>query len=35
MHTKRIALVVLLGSMFVPVAQAQIQHIEIRVYGMT
>ncbi len=36
MNTKRIALLVLLGSMVVvPVAQAQIQHIEMRVEGMT
>src|ERR1700674_1115022 len=35
MHTKRIALLVLLGSMVVvPVAQAQIKHIEMRVEGM-
>jgi hypothetical protein len=36
MHTKRIALLVLLGSMVVvPVARAQIKHIEMRVEGMT
>src|ERR1700682_2442945 len=36
MNTKRIALLVLLGSMVVvPVAQAQIKHIEMRVEGMT
>jgi len=36
MNTKRIALVVLLGSMVVaPMAQAQIKHIEMRVEGMT
>lgn len=36
MNTKRIALVVLLGSMIVvPMAQAQIKHIEMRVEGMT
>ena len=36
MKTKRIALLVLLGSIvFVPVAQAQVKHIEMRVEGMT
>jgi hypothetical protein len=36
MNTKRVALVVVLGSMVVmPVAQAQIKHIEMRVEGMT
>ena len=36
MNTKRVALVVLLGSMVaMPVAQAQIKHIEMRVEGMT
>jgi hypothetical protein len=36
MNTKRVALLVLFGSMvFVPVAQAQIKHIEMRVEGMT
>ena len=36
MKTKRIALLVLLGSMVVvPVVQAQIKHIEMRVEGMT
>ncbi len=36
MNTKRVALLVLLGSMVVvPVAQAQIQHTEMRVEGMT
>jgi hypothetical protein len=36
MNTKRMALVVLLGSMVVvPMAQAQIKHIEMRVEGMT
>jgi len=36
MSTKRIALLVLLGSMVVvPVDQAQIKHIEMRVEGMT
>jgi hypothetical protein len=36
MKTKRIALLVLLGStVVVPMAQAQIKHIEMRVEGMT
>ncbi len=36
MKRKRIALLVLLGSMVVvPVAQAQIKHVEMRVEGMT
>jgi len=36
MKTKRLALLVLLGSMVVvPVAKAQIKHIEMRVEGMT
>ena len=36
MNTKRVALVVLFGSMVVvSVAQAQIKHIEMRVEGMT
>jgi hypothetical protein len=36
MITRRIAQLVLLGSMVVvPVAQAQIKHIEMRVEGMT
>ena len=36
MKTKRIAQLILLGSMVVmPVAQAQIKHIEMRVEGMT
>jgi hypothetical protein len=36
MHTKRVALLVLLGAMVVaPVAQAQVKHIEMRVEGMT
>src|ERR1700746_960345 len=36
MNTKRVALLVLLGSMVVvPMAQAQIKHIEMRVEGMT
>ena len=36
MNTKRIALLVLLGSILVvPVAEAQVKHIEMRVEGMT
>ena len=35
MITRKFALLVLLGSMFVPAAQAQIKHIEMRVEGMT
>src|ERR1700730_7074698 len=36
MNTKRVAMLVLLGSMVVvPVAQAQTKHIEMRVEGMT
>ena len=32
---KKVALLILLGSMVVPVAQAQIKHIEMRVEGMS
>ena len=36
MNMKRVALLVLLGSMVVvPAAKAQIKHIEMRVEGMT
>ena len=36
MKTKKVAMLVLLGSMVVvPVAQAQIKHIAMRVEGMT
>jgi hypothetical protein len=35
MNTKKLALLALLGLMFVPAAQAQIKHIEMRVEGMT
>jgi hypothetical protein len=35
MNTRKFALVVLLGSMVVPAAQAQMKHIEMRVEGMT
>ena len=36
MNMKRVALLVLLGSIVVvPMAQAQVQHIEMRVEGMT
>ena len=32
---RKVALLILLGSVVVPVAQAQIKHIEMRVEGMT
>jgi len=32
---KKVALLVLVGSIIAPVAQAQIKHIEMRVEGMT
>ncbi len=32
---KKLALLLLLGSVFVPLSQAQIKHIEMRVEGMT
>ena len=35
MNTRKFALLALLGSLFMPVAQAQIKHIEMRVEGMT
>lgn len=35
MKTRKFALLALLGSLVVPVAQAQIKHIEMRVEGMT
>jgi hypothetical protein len=35
MNTKKLALLFLLASVFVPLAQAQIKHIEMRVEGMT
>lgn len=35
MRIKKFALLVLLGSMVAPAAQAQIKHIEMRVEGMT
>ncbi|MGH9724656.1 MAG: hypothetical protein ACRD41_06280, partial [Candidatus Acidiferrales bacterium] len=35
MNTRKFALLLLLGSMVVPVAQAQIKHVEMRVEGMT
>jgi hypothetical protein len=35
MKTRKIALLLLLGSIWAPVAQAQIKHIEMRVEGMT
>jgi hypothetical protein len=35
MNRKSFALLILLGSMVGPMAQAQIKHIEMRVEGMT
>jgi hypothetical protein len=35
MNTRTLALLFLLGSVFVPASQAQIKHIEMRVEGMT
>jgi hypothetical protein len=35
MNTRKLALLALLGSMVMPMAQAQIKHIEMRVEGMT
>jgi hypothetical protein len=35
MNTRRLVLMALLGSVVMPVAQAQIKHIEMRVEGMT
>ncbi len=35
MNTRKLALLFLLASVFVPVLQAQIKHIEMRVEGMT
>lgn len=35
MRLRRFVLVVVLGAMIVPAAQAQIKHIEMRVEGMT
>ena len=35
MNTRKFALLFLMSSIFVPVAQAQIKHIEMRVEGMT
>jgi hypothetical protein len=35
MNGKSLALLVLLGSLLAPAAQAQIKHIEMRVEGMT
>ena len=32
---KKVALLILLGAIVAPVAQAQIKHIEMRVEGMT
>jgi hypothetical protein len=35
MDTRKLALLILLGSLLSPVTQAQIKHIEMRVEGMT
>jgi hypothetical protein len=35
MNARKLALLILLGSVFLPVSQAQIKHIEMRVEGMT
>jgi hypothetical protein len=35
MDTRKLALLFVLGSVLVPVSQAQIKHIEMRVEGMT
>jgi hypothetical protein len=35
MNTIKLALLFLLGFAFIPVSQAQIKHIEMRVEGMT
>jgi hypothetical protein len=35
MNTKKLALLAVLASLIVPMAQAQIRHIEMRVEGMT
>ena len=35
MNNKKLALMLLLGCMLVPISQAQIQHVEMRVEGMT
>lgn len=35
MNSKKFALIVLLSSALVPVSQAQVKHIEMRVEGMT
>ena len=35
MYTRKLALLFLLGSVFVPVSRAQIKHIKMRVEGMT
>jgi hypothetical protein len=35
MNTRNLVLLMLLGSIVAPVAQAQIKHIEMRVEGMT
>ncbi len=35
MTAKKLALLLLLGSMVMPIAQGQVKHIEMRVEGMT
>jgi hypothetical protein len=35
MNNKKLALLLLLGCTLAPISQAQIQHIEMRVEGMT
>jgi hypothetical protein len=35
MNSKKLALLVLFGAILGPLAQAQIQHVEMRVEGMT
>jgi len=35
MNSRKLVLLFLLGSVFVPVLQAQVKHIEMRVEGMT
>jgi hypothetical protein len=35
MNSRKLVLLFLLGSVFVPVSQAQVKHIEMRVEGMT
>jgi len=35
MHTRKLAFLVLLGSLFASTARAQVKHVEMRVEGMT